>query len=66
MSNENYRLLSLAIDRRGSRPSAEQFAEMVARGAIDRDGNVILRRPDEIPPVAESGSPTGDANPSSR
>jgi hypothetical protein len=46
MTDEMIRLLSEAIERRGRRPAHEQFEEMIRRGAIDREGNVILRRPE--------------------
>ena len=54
MDKETLRLLSEAIERRASRPSSEQFAEMVRRGAIDREGNVLIRRPEE--PAFDDGN----------
>jgi hypothetical protein len=62
MNGENFRILSEAIDRRAARPAAEQFAEMVARGAIDREGHVILRRPAEDRLVSENGSSHADSD----
>ena len=72
MTDEMIRLLSEAIRRRGSRPAREQFEDMIRRGAIDREGNVILRRPMEpgfgpsprTEPVVEDrpgGDPKGSA-----
>jgi hypothetical protein len=39
-------------------PPDERFAAMVKRGAIDKDGNVLIRGPgdDSKPPPAEANS----------
>jgi hypothetical protein len=34
-----------SIRARGERPSHVQYEEMIARGVIDREGNVLIRRP---------------------
>ncbi len=44
--NETFWLeVDKAIEARAKVPSHIRFQEMVDRGAIDEDGNVILRRP---------------------
>jgi hypothetical protein len=45
MSNDNYRALREAIERRASDPE-KMWQSMIDRGAIDQEGNVLLRRPD--------------------
>jgi hypothetical protein len=54
MSNESLQKLREAIQERGNRPSREQYDEMIQRGAIDREGNVTIRRP-EPPAVIANG-----------
>ena len=54
MSNENLRMLSETIRRRASRPSGEQYDEMIRRGALDQEGNVTVRRPED-PGLATGG-----------
>ena len=39
-----------AILRQAEKPAAQQFEEMVARGAIDREGNVLIRGPERPEP----------------
>ncbi len=46
MTDEMVRLLMESMERRARRPAKEQFEDMIRRGAIDREGNVILRRPE--------------------
>ncbi len=48
MDSDLYRRLSEAIRIRGERPAREQFQDMVDRGVIDVQGNVLVRGPREI------------------
>ena len=48
------RLLRETIHRRGARPAREQIDEMVKDHVIDRDGNVLLRRPESSPWSSET------------
>ena len=61
------RRIKETIERRGERPAREQIEEMVNDHVIDREGNVLIRRPETSPWSTENGSeasrvdsPTGD------
>lgn len=45
MTEEAIKQLKEAIERQRLIPPRERFQAMVRRGAIDKDGNVLLRRP---------------------
>ena len=45
---EAIKVIRQSVQKRGSRPAAEQLAEMVARGAIDAEGRVIVRSPKAV------------------
>ena len=46
LSPENILKIKEAIRIRGERPAHEQIQEMIDRGVIDKDGNVLLKRPE--------------------
>ena len=45
MSEDMIRRISEAIRIGGERPAHEQIQDMIARGAIDKEGRVLLRGP---------------------
>jgi hypothetical protein len=63
MNDDFYDRIRESIRIRGERPASVQYEEMIARGAIDRDGNVLIRRPDTsqiphgLPSMTENDSP---------
>jgi hypothetical protein len=66
MSNENLRRLRETIQKRATRPSGEQYQEMVERGAIDGMGNVTIRRPLDPDPIPLVSTGSDGDNPQSR
>lgn len=53
--------LEEALRRRGARPPEERFRDMVARGVIDEQGNVLLRYP--MPPEEPATNGATEATP---
>lgn len=49
VTDETMRAISESIQRRAKRPASEQYREMVERGAIDAEGNVLIRGPEGSP-----------------
>lgn len=47
MDPELFKQFKEAIERQKLIPPRERFQAMVDRGAIDKDGNVLIRRPTE-------------------
>jgi hypothetical protein len=55
-----------AIQKRSEKPASELIADMIQRGVIDRDGNVLLRMPSgpkatrpKVPKENKSSTRTG-------
>ena len=44
--------LKVALEKKAQRPTRERWNDLIKRGAIDAEGNVLIRGPEAMPSTA--------------